>query len=248
MSLKRKTKLFLGLGLFLFFHTGARAQQNFFNVPSSDLTPKGRVFFQQQFNNSASAIQSSTTLCVGLGHNTEIGLNAIGLTYDYHSGIRENGREAPYFPFFMVNAQKRFDLGRRWAVSGGGQLGVTDHREAGAYGYLNGIFHATRFKMVGGLYAMSNSFVGPQVRSGFPPNTALSKLGLQVGFEQQLIPEKLSLQTDFISGKHALGEIVPGMAWFFAPHWVLSAGYQIPTFKSQSVKAAVVEITYVPGA
>ena len=26
------------------------SQQNFFNVPSSDITPKNQIFFQQQFN------------------------------------------------------------------------------------------------------------------------------------------------------------------------------------------------------
>jgi hypothetical protein len=58
------------------------SQQNFFNVPSSDITKAKHVFFQQQLNFICSGFQSSTTFCYGLGKNYEIGFNVIGVTVD----------------------------------------------------------------------------------------------------------------------------------------------------------------------
>jgi hypothetical protein len=37
-----------------------------------------------------------------------------------------------------------------------------------------------------------------------------------------------------------------GGAYFLTKNWVLSAGYQIPTFQSKSVNALVFELTFIP--
>jgi hypothetical protein len=61
-------------------YTGSvcQAQQNLFNVPSTDITQKGQWFFQQQFNFlTASLGSSNTTLDYGLGHPLEIGLRDV---------------------------------------------------------------------------------------------------------------------------------------------------------------------------
>lgn len=43
------------------------AQQNFFNVVSSDITEKNKLFFQQQINMTKDELQSNTTMSRGLG-------------------------------------------------------------------------------------------------------------------------------------------------------------------------------------
>jgi hypothetical protein len=50
------------------------AQQNLFNVPSSEITQPGKVFVQQQFNFGGVGT-SNTTIDYGLGNNLEVGIN-----------------------------------------------------------------------------------------------------------------------------------------------------------------------------
>lgn len=98
-------------------------------------------------------------------------------------------------------------------------------------------------KGVLGAYVATNSFFGAGDRL-----VANSPVGLQFGVEKQIIHDKLMFQADFISGQHALGEAVIGAAYKFTKHWILSAGYQVPTFGSSSVNCIVFELTYVPMA
>ena len=75
---------------------------------------------------------------------------------------------------------------------------------------------------------------------------ALLYIGIQAGVEQNIWKEKLLFQADFISGKQQYRR---GGSWWRIlcyPKWVVSAGYQIPTFNSKSVDALVFELTYVP--
>lgn len=239
------------VALLLLLWANLPAQQNFFNVPSSDITPKKKLFFQQQFNLVKDDFVSNTTVDFGLGHNFEVGVNANGLLFNKYDRLVENKASEPYGPFFCVNAQKRFQVNERWALGLGTQLGVLPDKPStkGEYFYLNSVYDNEEIglKLVSGLYSISDEFVGKESRSGLAlSNPMLHNLGLQMGFEKKLLSDKLSLQADFISGKHALGEVVLGGAYFLTKHWVLSCGYQAPTFKSTSVRSAVLEITYVP--
>lgn len=222
-------------------------QQNFFNVPSSDITPKKALFVQQQFNWAASSIQSSTTMCVGLGQDFEVGVNLIGVNYDLNNQFTTNSETPPFSPLYAFNAQKRVDLSEHWKLGIGGQFGTNQALNGGSYLYTNAVYKNEKngIKLVSGLYRTSDGYFGPETRN-FSDNAELKKLGIQVGIEKNLWKEKLLFQADFISGRHALGEIVIGGAYFLSKHMVLSAGYQIPTFQSKSIKAAVIEFTWVP--
>lgn len=224
----------------------ARAQQNFFNVPSSEITPKGKLFFQQQLNVAETHQQSSTTLDLGLGKNFEVGVNYAGLSIidDRKAHPIFNDSVRSYNPFLLVNAQKRLELGEHLAVALGGQFGVTTtlHVRNGGLVYCNMVYHNDAFglKAVAGPYYASSSYFGEGTR------LFNDLIGLQAGFEKSIVHERLVLQTDFISGTHDLGEVVPGAAWYLTPHWILSAGYQVPTFGSSSIHSLVFEITYSP--
>lgn len=225
----------------------ASAQQNFFNVPSSDVTVPGGVFFQQQLNFSRDALQSSTTICYGLGHRTEVGVNVLGLTFGYGHGFMEERHDHPYYPFGTVNLQKGLEVGHKYDVGIGAQIGSTRHGQRGGYVYANQVFHNDRTgtKLVGGVYYSSDSFFGDETRN-VKVHGALSKVGLQAGMEQNLWRKRIFFQADYIGGKHAFGEVVVGGAGLLNDTWILSAGYQIPTLESRSVKALVVEATLVP--
>ncbi|MEY3646474.1 MAG: hypothetical protein RL127_1182 [Bacteroidota bacterium] len=230
-----------------YWATPALSQQNFFNVPSSDITPGKALFVQQQFNLAASSIQSSTTMCVGLGHDYEVGLNVIGVTYDFKNQLTTNINTAPFSPMYAFNAQKKVELSEHWKMGIGGQFGTNQAFNGGSYVFTNAIYkdEKTGTKLVAGLYRSSDGYFGPETRN-FSENTDFKKLGIQMGIEKNLWNERLLFQADFISGRHALGELVVGGAYYVSKHMVLSAGYQIPTFQSKSIDAVVVEFTWVP--
>ena len=94
-------------------------------------------------------------------------------------------------------------------------------------------------------YTTTDNYFGPESRNVVEAG-ALKSLGIQLGVEQNIWAERLLFQADFISGKHSLGEVVIGGAYYVTKHWVLSAGIQIPTFNSQSQPASVFELTFVP--
>jgi len=99
---------FLRVGFFLLLSISALGQQNFFNVPSSDITPARKIFVQQQLNFIPNGVQSGTTFCYGVGKNAEIGFNVLGINYDYQQKFVVNNTEQPYNPFFTLNAQRSF--------------------------------------------------------------------------------------------------------------------------------------------
>ncbi|NBO72700.1 MAG: hypothetical protein EBU66_13440 [Bacteroidetes bacterium] len=236
------------MALFLFFSglSICFSQQNFFNVPSSDITPEGGLFFQQQCNFLSSSLQFNTTFSYGLGNSLEAGINILGLTKE-ENGFVINDSSVPYAPLFCFNAQKKFQLSEYASLSTGGQLGLNMLGSASTYLYANSIYHvvSTKTKCIVGIYYTSDGFFGDEQRSLFT-NGILRYVGFQFGFEQHLLHDKLVFQSDLITGKHDLGENVTGLAYFLTERWILSAGYQLPLFNSTSKDAVVIELTYAP--
>jgi hypothetical protein len=107
-----------------FFSLSVLAQQNFINVPSSEVTLKKKIFFQQQINIS-DITQSNTTIDYGLGHSYEIGLNVLGLNFNNKNVILENDstNSDPYYPLILINGLKQFEINKKSSVSVGAQLG-----------------------------------------------------------------------------------------------------------------------------
>ena len=77
MSGKRNFAIITGLlGTVLLCPNLAIAQQTVFNVPSADVTPKGKIFLQQeaQFrgSNPGAFFNGTTYSAAGIGYNTEL--------------------------------------------------------------------------------------------------------------------------------------------------------------------------------
>lgn len=117
-------------------------QQNLFNVPSSDITEPGEIFYQQQINLLPDLLQFNSTMCYGLGRNFEIGFNIIGLNVNTQSSsplIISNGdiHSPPVYPFYTLNLQKAFVLNRTLRVAVGAQTGLSIDAHFGNYTYTN---------------------------------------------------------------------------------------------------------------
>lgn len=228
----------------------SEAQQNLFNVPSSDITLQGKPFFQQQFNISKGLIQFNSTFSYGLGAHTEVGLNVLGLNVEKDFSLLTNGNKSvpPVYPFFMFNFQKAVVLNRLLKFGVGTQAGFSKGGHFGSYTYANlvtALTH-TRSKIITGAYYGSNSFLGTEERNPIVP--VFEPVGFQLGIEQQIIEEKLLFIAENITGKHGLGETTLGGAYYLTEHWVLSAGYQFANPNSKTLSALVIEVTYVPSS
>jgi hypothetical protein len=221
------------------------SQQNFFNVPSSDITPKNQIFFQQQFNVLPNFFSSNTTFCYGLGKNSEIGLNVFGLTYAYNSkkmgSIGHNQQSV--FPSIGINMQKQLLGYKKYSLFLGAQTGfLTKPVDFEYYVFLNNRLVLEKFKWVVGLYVGNNNYLG--IKTG--NSIDLQDLGIQLGAEYRIIEDKLFLQVDYISGQSSFSNLILGGGYKFTKHWVLSSGFQIPNTKITSSYGLIFELTYLP--
>jgi len=218
-------------------------QQNFFNVPSSEITEKRKVFFQQQFNLLAQQTVSNSTFCYGLTENTEIGFNFLGITYlnNKHRFAESLMDETPSFPTAGMNAQTQFPVSPSYKIGLGGQyLRHVSSPMQEWYLYVNNRLIVNDYKLICGLFLGNNNYFGEGKRLG----ELSHDVGIQMGIEANLWRDKLLFQADYITGKTALSNLIIGGAYKINTHWILSSGYQIAN-SSYSVNGLVLEITFV---
>ena len=229
------------------FGNGSRllmAQQNLFNVPSSEITIKGKGFFQQQINFEKSGIQSNTTFDFGLGRNWELGLNCLNAVWNPQTARIESNLNlnlGSLGPVFMINCQKGFQVSENMAigigVQGGGHfasLGSTFRKSALAYVNSNTSFFNEKLKFIGGFYGGNKEYFGRK-----------TSYGLMAGFEFKLA-NRLNLMADFMTGENSLSGGVAGFV-FYCKDWLpLSFGWQMPLPESLNQKAFVFELTIIP--
>ena len=228
--------VFLLNGVFLF------SQQNFINVPSSEVTKKHKLFFQQQVNVNEQ-IQSNTTLDFGLGKGFEIGANVLGLNFstNKNSFIKNDSSDKdPYNPLIMLNALKHFEISETVSLAFGTQVGLNfnDNKnttQAGlAYGnilFKNLLVHHS--SLVFGAYYNSLHYGGEG-----------NRLGMWVGTE---IPatERIHFMAESVLGSNSISYTSLGIILYPAKRLPLTFGMQIPNVKNNSY-SFVFELTFVP--
>jgi hypothetical protein len=221
------------------------AQQNLFNVPSSDITVKKGVFFQQQLNIN-NIIQSNTNLCYGLGNGFEIGANLIGVQINNHFNavkINDSLDAEPAAPLGLFTFQKVFTVTKDFKIGIGTQVGGNLFKHANKpelwanFTYLNtkSSFFDEKLSVNAGVYVGNRVYIGEKKEVSF-----------MSGFEAIVAP-KLHLVGDIIGGRNAIGVAVMGFIYYAKPKLPLSFGWQIPNSKLIT-SAFVFEITYVPGS
>lgn len=221
----------------------AHAQQNLFNVPSGQITERGNLFFQQQFNFSRPVGSSNTTFDFGLGRGWEVGFNA--LDFNFYENIRPPAPGAPrqVNPDLLVNAQKGFELiDDVWSVGVGTQAGLNPARRSREVRFQNFTWVINAFelpedraKVYVGAYYANVAYAGPGDRCG-----------VLVGVEVPVVKDRFSFQADLITGRRDISVAVVGGVFTFPNGWQLSAGAQIPLPRSGNPYGAVIEFT-IPG-
>lgn len=199
----RARNLFLTL---LFPLAIVNGQQTIFNVPTSDVLDRGKVYVEldaafkidktDDFGRFSSFVPR---LVVGAGNNVEVGVNVTG-------NIQPGDDQTTLVPTvkwrFYQNQEKDISL-----YAGTNVLIPVRNRSynIGSYSYaaISKTFGKTRLT-AGGFVASKNVFASKAVRSGG-----------QFGIEHT-INEKVTVAADWFTGRHSNGYLTPGL--IYKPH------------------------------
>jgi hypothetical protein len=229
--------------LIIFTITKTKAQQNLFNIPSGDITPKGKFFYQHQINTYHNKFESKGHFVYGLGKGWDVGANLVGTGAYFNpewKAIYNNdfSKGQALTPTLLATLQKQFLISEKWAVNLGTQSGInlTANSEKIQpaylhYGLLSYQVQPGR-KLLIGLYVTNNQYVG----SG-------NKVGIQMGYEWK-VTDKFYLMGDFISGNNESAVLVPGIMYNVSNRVQLCLGYMLPNPNTQKNQAVVFEFNW----
>jgi len=202
---------------FLIFAASANAQQTIFNVPSTDVLDKGKIYGELDVafkpNNQPDVRRFSSfvpRVVVGVGGAVEIGLNVNG-------NIQPGSDSTTLVPAvkwrFYQNEKKDVSL-----VSGTNIFTPVRNRayNVGTYSYVNAskTFNE-KTRVTAGGYFYSKNVVA-----------AKSRGGAQLGIEHA-VNSKFIVAADYLTGKHANGYFTPGVFYKPTPKVTGYFGYSI---------------------
>jgi hypothetical protein len=229
-------KLILLFTIFLSGH--ALGQQNFFNIPSGQLTPESKLFYQHQINAySTEKISSKQHIVYGLGDKMEVGLNFLNFDPSGTSKTPQLYRSAPHSNILAATFQKAFQLNTRLFANFGSQFGLS-HIGTGRPSYPAGktysllSFHdgENHLRLAGGAWVSGSRF-----------NGAGSPHGALLGFEW-MFTKGVYLMGDWISGDTQNSVSVIGGMVDVSRTVQICLGYLIPNPNSTEDHSLVMEL------
>ncbi len=197
------------------------AQSTLFNIPSTDVVAKKKVYLEFDFISHLEGHENGgfqayvPRAVVGLGKRTEVGLNAVfvdALAPNQPVELQPNIKHQ-----FYQNESKGV------TVSGGGILYLPITNRTGTDTF--GMIYTVVSKQVKATY-------GPRVTTGAYGLVGRasgngSSGGAIVGYEQPLAPGKVSFVADWFSGKNRFGYVTPGFSITVSKTSLLYAGYSV---------------------
>ena len=197
--------------------SAAHAQQTIFNVPSSDVLDKGKVYLELdasfRFNNTRSLNKFSSFVpraVIGAGADTEVGVNITG---NINPGIDQT-TISPTIKHRLYNGK---DNGVQVVVGDNVFIPVRNKSyNIGNYAYaqVSKTFKSNT-RITGGGYYFTKNVVSSAARAGG-----------QFGFEQT-VNKYLNVVADYYTGRHAAGYFTPGIAFKASKRVTGYLGYSI---------------------
>ena len=196
----------------------AQAQQTVFNVPTTDILDKGRVYFELDVSakpNDSTAVNKFSSfvprLVIGAGHRIETGVNILG-------NIQPGPDSTTISPTVKWKVYDGKDNG--WAIVLGDNAFLPVHNrayDAGTYTYVMSQKTFNKSTRVGfGIYFFSKNVVAPNA----------NRAGGQFTFEQPL-NKRVTVAADWFTGKHSAGYFTPGVIFKVGPRITGYASYTI---------------------
>jgi hypothetical protein len=212
----------IGLGIWVLLiatvSIKAQGQQTIFNVPTTDVLDKGKLYFELDISakpNDSAAVNKFSSLVprlvVGTGHHIEAGVNILG---NIQPG-RDSTTISPTIKW------KVYDGGNNgWAAVIGDNLFIPVRNRAytvGTYTYAMTQKTFTKSSRVGfGGYFFSKDVVAANA----------NRAGGQFTFERPL-NKKVTLAADWFTGKHGAG--------YFSPGVIFKVGSKLTGYASYSI-------------
>ncbi len=210
----------LGLGVLavVAFTITAHGQQTVFNVPTTDVLDKGKVYFELDVSakpNDSAAINKFSSfvprLVVGAGGKVEVGVNITG-------NLQPGPDSTTIVPTIKWKAYDGADNG--WVIAVGHNLFIPVSNKTyntGAYAYTMVQKTFDKSTRIGfGGYFFSKNVVAPNA----------NRAGGQFTIEQPL-NKKITLAADWLTGRHGAGYFTPGVIFKVGPKVTGYASYSI---------------------
>jgi hypothetical protein len=180
----------------------AQAQQTVFNVPTTDVLDKGKVYFELDITekpNDSTVVNKFSSfvprLVVGVGHRVETGMNILG-------NVQPGPDSTILSPTFKCKVYDGKVNG--WAIVLGDNVFIPVHNrayDAGTYTYVMSQKTFNKSTRIGfGGYYFSKNVVAPNA----------NRTGGQFTFEQPL-NQKVTFAADWFTGKHSAGYFTLGV-------------------------------------
>jgi len=193
------------------------AQQTIFNVPSTDVLDKGKVYSELDVSfkpNDSPFVNKFSSfvprLVVGAGNQIEVGLNVTG-------NIQPGPDSTTLVPTIKWKPYSGKDNGWNFVIGNNLFVPVRNRSyDAGNYVYAEvskTLKNGTRLT-AGGFDFTKNVVAGA------------NRAGGQFGFEHP-INSKLTIAADWLTGKHSAGYFTPGVVFKVGPRVTGYAGYSI---------------------
>ena len=208
----------------------ALSQQTIINLPSSEVLPKGNLIlkgstkFRPFEPDGYTAI--TPTVIMGIGHGMDISLG-VGSTIDKDFNTNVKGNVGLKKVFFLGNST-RFTVGGD--VSPSFMNSVTP--DTFAYAHISQRIKKSRTSITAGGY-MSG-------RKHF-----LNTGGVALGIDQVLIPNKLRLVLDWMSGENDCGRMGVGLKYRPVPTLSVTSAVIIPNKNSENISFSVSLSKYI---
>jgi hypothetical protein len=221
------------------------AQQNLFNIPSGDITPNEKFFYQHQFNfYKVDELESKSHVVYGLGRGWDMGINFVDLPLRLNDNsiisYNSNTSRKPLYPLLMLTLQKQWKVSEHLEVNIGTQTGSNLSTTIGTKRFVFFNYAIARFTPVEKIHFVAGPYHTNNVFVGGPPD---QRVGFMVGYEYRLT-KKILLMGDFISGNHKKSQTVLGGGYTFGNRVQLFIGALL-TYPNKELKnGAVIELNW----
>src|SRR5215510_4965899 len=197
----------------------ALAQSTIFNIPSTDVVAKKKVYFEFDFISHLESHENGgfqtyvPRVVVGVGKGVEVGLN-----------VAATSSAAPTVVYAQPNIKWQFyskeESGTAMTV---GAIAYTPLKERSSNDTF-GFFYGNMSKKIKGDYGPRFTVGGYGI--GGLDIAGVDKGGALVGYEQP-IAKKASFVADWFSGKNGFGYVTPGLSFALPKNSLLNIGYSI---------------------
>lgn len=234
-KIKNPHAVWIALSCLLFLNvTGVNAQQTIFNVPSADVTPEGEVYLEHEsqfrpWKPNRFWLGTHYT-ALGIGHNTELDMTLANVSSPASdnivlcTGAKSN---ILLLPRKWPDRELKLTLGTLVNTSLQGE-GVGNW----SYAHLSGRMPKLKTRLTAG--------VSTGTKQLFGRNT----VGFIGGIEQP-VTSRFTIITDWFSGTHANGYLIPGFSYVLIPEnsTTIFIGYQIPNTSRVGPSGFVIELS-----